>query len=276
MINRKVKVRRANQPAGMGGGDNRLISTASLSGRSPSSTNFPEKSSIVVATIDDPLQSGRKPGSLAGWIRLICEACSRGTGSTLELARLLSQARRSLPYGRWSQIWQLRMLPFSKRKGEMLVVIGEGVEGIDAQNSAQLPAPWSTLYYLARLGRRTVEDLIAQGRVHPGLSLREAKALLAEFHPETLRRSPRSKLRDRLGRFAAFIRAGLGIWPRTEREWAGRQLMTLVGEFQAFTKPAQSGETKSTRFDSRVAVREAQPASLRRTLRPQSFQIRKL
>jgi hypothetical protein len=273
MMKRKVRARRMRRPASSGGGDKRSIARASFPGRS----HNPFKQGPSVVTISfAPRPVNPKPYSLDEWIQLIREACSRGANSTLELARLMSQARRTLPYGRWSQLWRSDGLRFSRRKGEMLVVIGQCVKGLDAQNSAQLPAAWNTLYYLARLGRVTVERLIEQGRIHPGLSLREAQAMLAEHRPGTPQQTPQSKLRNRLARFAAFIRGGLEAWPQTEREWAGRQLMALAGEVLVFTKPARFGEAKHARFDSSTAACEAQPASLRRTSPGQSIQICKL
>lgn len=225
-MNRKTATRRTRRPAYFRGNSNRSVFAASFGGHSP----FPLDPMGKAAQA--PRQASREPCSLADWIGLIREACSRGAGSTLELARLMSQARQSLPYGSWSRLWQSDGLPFSKRKGEKLVVIGQSLEGIDANNCSHLPAAWNTLYYLARLGRRSVERLIEQGRIHTGLSLREAKALLAEHQPQMQRKSPRSNLRARLARFAAFIRADLGIWSPTERGWAGRQLTILVAEIQ--------------------------------------------
>jgi hypothetical protein len=170
--------------------------------------------------------------SLSDWIQLIHQAWTQGADRALELGRLMSRARQSLPHGSWSRLWQSGGLPFSKRKGEMLVVIGQGVGELDAQNSAQLPPVWNTLYYLARLGRAVVEQLIQQGRVHPELSLRQAQALLSEHHPGAQRKTPRSKLRDRLTRLAVFVRTDLGNWSQAEREWFREQLLVLAGEIQ--------------------------------------------
>jgi hypothetical protein len=177
-------------------------------------------------------KADHEPFTLADWIQLIQQAWTRGADRALELGRLLSRARESLPRGSWSRLWQSRELPFSKRKGEMLVVIGQGVGGLNAQNSARLPAAWNTLYYVARLGQTLVEQLIRQGRIHPELSLREAQVLLAEYHLGTQRKTPRSKLEIRIRRLAAFIRAAMGGWSPTEREWVRKQLLVLAGEIQ--------------------------------------------
>jgi hypothetical protein len=168
--------------------------------------------------------------SLNDWIERIRQAWTGNTGQTLALARLVYRARRNLPYGSWSRLWQSGQMPFSKRKGEMLVVIGEGVEGMDAQNSAHLSSAWNTLYYLVRLGRTMLERLIQAGRIHTGLTLREAKALLAEFHPEQGAKTPPSKLDARLRQFSAWVRAERRHWSLKEQELVRQRLLSLAGE----------------------------------------------
>jgi hypothetical protein len=172
-------------------------------------------------------------GNLAQWICRIQAVCAREVNNVLELARLVAQARHTLPRGGWSKLWETGAIPFSKRKGEMLVTIGECVEGLTAQNSAQLPAAWNTLYYLARLGREAMEQLIGQGRIHPGLSLEEAKALSFECFQGKPRTNPRSKLHLRLSRFAAFVQANLGIWSQEERTAVVTKLAELTWKIQS-------------------------------------------
>ena len=173
-----------------------------------------------------------EPLLLTDWIERIRRAWSCNAGHTLELAQLTSRARQSLPYGSWSRLWQSGALPFSKRKGEKLVVIGETLGGMDANNCSQLPVAWNTLYYLARLGRVEAERLIQQGRIHAGLTLREAKTLLAELHPEWRRTTPHSKLKSRVKHFVAWLRAERENWSLPEREFVHRQLLSLAGEIR--------------------------------------------
>jgi hypothetical protein len=173
------------------------------------------------------------------WVCRIQAACAREVNNVLELACLIAQARRTLPRGGWSKLWQAGVIPFSKRKGEMLVVIGECVEGLNAQNSAQLPAAWNTLYYLARLGRGKMQQLIHQGRIHPGLSLEEAKALSAEYFPGKRRTNPRSKLHLRLARFTAFVQTNLGIWSQEERTAVVTKLAELTGKIQSVSETGE-------------------------------------
>src|SRR6266487_6828248 len=136
--------------------------------------------------------------SIPDWVREISEAWARGAANTLHMARLVSQARNSLQYGGWSQLWRSGQIPFSKRKGEMLVVIGSALGNLPAQTSAQLPWAWNTLYWVARLGGPVAERLIQRGKVYTGLTLQEAKALLAEFRPERVRKGYRSTVKQRV------------------------------------------------------------------------------
>jgi len=151
------------------------------------------------------------------------------------MARLLSQARDNLQYGGWSQLWRSGLwrsgqVPFSKRKGEMLVVIGSALGNLPAQTSAQLPSAWNTIYWVALLGGPVAEQLIQQGRVYPGLTLQEAKALLAEFHPERARKASQSTVKQRVTRFTAYVRGAVEKWSQEERQFASAKLVCLVEE----------------------------------------------
>jgi len=170
---------------------------------------------------------------LSVWINDITQAWLRGTAHTLDLALLVSKARNRLWYGEWSQLWRSGQLPFSKRKGAMLVVIGAALGTLLAQNSAQLPSAWNTLYCVARLGRPAAEQLIRQGRIHPGLTLQEARALLHEYQPGAARRSSRSTVKQRVASFTAFVRATAKKWSQEERQFACAGLIRLVEELRA-------------------------------------------
>jgi hypothetical protein len=176
---------------------------------------------------------GEGAHSLNDWIERIRQAWTGNTGQTLALARLVHRARRNLPYGSWSRLWQSGQTPFSKRKGEKLVVIGEAFEGLDANICSHLPTAWNTLYCLARLGRTAVERLIQAGRIHAGLTLREAKALLAEFHPERRTKTPPSKLFARLRRFSLWVRAERKHWSPREQVLVRGRSLSLAQEIWA-------------------------------------------
>ena len=89
--------------------------------------------------------------ALARWIAEIQRVWAQSGTRTLELARVVNVARGRLPYGQWTALWTSGQMPFSKRKAEMLVVVGARLDWMDAQTFAHLPRGWSILYCLARL-----------------------------------------------------------------------------------------------------------------------------
>ena len=119
-----------------------------------------------------------------------------------------------MEHGQWSRLWRSQQLPFSKRKAEMLVIIGRGLGGTNAQTLARLPSGWNTLYYIAQFGQKSAERMIAEGRIHPRLRLREARELLAGFMPELAKKSPTSSpLMRRLACFSRFVLMQAVSWP---------------------------------------------------------------
>ena len=69
----------------------------------------------------------------------------------MDLAKVLWTAKRKLRYGQWTAMWRSAGLPFSKRQGEIQVVLGQRLENLDAKNSAHLPGSWSMLNLSAQL-----------------------------------------------------------------------------------------------------------------------------
>jgi hypothetical protein len=170
-----------------------------------------------------------KQNGADGWIDKISRAWARGPANTLALARLLHQARQSVKHGQWSHLWRSPRIPFSKRKAEMLVTVGEVLGGVTAKNSAHLPSAWNTLYYIAQLGQTLTEQLIAEGRIQPRLLLREARELVAEHKPEGVRKSrTASTLKRRLDRFSNFVLAHAANWSLAECQLVRAELKRLL------------------------------------------------
>jgi hypothetical protein len=160
------------------------------------------------------------------WVEEIHRLWAQGATSTLALARVVCRARTTLAYGEWTRLWP-GLMPFSKRKAEMLGAIGRGIGEIDAQIFAHLPRAWSTLYYLSKLGQAVVEQLVRAGTIHPGLTLDEARALAAKHKgqkPSDQRKTPRQKLRE----FERFVVANLSEWTVEERQWTQSRLVILA------------------------------------------------
>ncbi len=167
--------------------------------------------------------------SIVDWIEEIKKIWARGGTNTLELARVMSSARKGLAYGQWTQLWKSGRMPFSKRKGEMLVAISGGLGWAGAQTFARLPVGWSILYHLARLDRTTLERLVQEGVIHPALKLCEAKNLIAQFNggPNAVR-AKRFNVQQRLQKFGEFVDSTSNDWSPQERRWARIRLQEIL------------------------------------------------
>ncbi len=122
-------------------------------------------------------------------------------------------------------------MPVSKSTADQLAVIGLRMGGLDSQTSENLPRGWNILYCLAWLDRQTLEQLIQQGFIHPKLTLREAKALVAEYTGKHAAAEHRkANVRERLRRFAEFVRTTVSDWETEERELATEELIRLIEE----------------------------------------------
>ncbi len=179
-----------------------------------------------LAKVSIPIQV--EPCGINGWIDKISRAWKGGPENTLALARLLHRARRSMEHGQWSRLWRSERVPFSKRKAEMLVIVGQALGEANANNCAHLPSSWRTLYYIAQLGQDLAERLIAEGRIHRRLRLCQARELTAEFRPELAPKRPGSSpLKRRLDGFSKFVQTHSATWSRMDRHLFHAELKRL-------------------------------------------------
>jgi hypothetical protein len=235
----------------------------------PKSGGFPSKTVSTKVPSDHKLESD---GELAGWICRIQAACAREANNVLELARLIWQARESLRphHGSWGKLWKSGKMAIGKRLAEKYVVVGEGFDGLSANDRSHLPAAFSTLYCLAHLGRERIEDLIAQGRIHAGLKLKEAEALVAEFLPGTVGANSRQEPRTRLERFARYIRKHFETWSQQQRNMVAQELTVLIEEIRAANGETatarKTGEVRETGASERSVKRKNQNDSIRQML----------
>jgi RHS repeat-associated protein len=162
------------------------------------------------------------------WIEEIRQVWSRGTGHALELARLIGRARNHLFHGEWSQV--VKSLPFSKRKADMLVSISQGMAWLSEQTFAHLPIGWSILYQLAQLKRPVFEKLLEEGEIHPKLTLKEARELVARFNGRRKKKSSGINIQRRLRQFCAFVESTLNQWKPADCKLAKRKLSDLLAQ----------------------------------------------
>jgi hypothetical protein len=189
-------------------------------------------------------------GSASDWATEIRRVWAEGGVNTLVLAKVVCAARAHLDRGQGTEFSRSGRIPFSLRKGKMLVVIGEGLGWANGQTFARLPRGWSILNWLARIDRSDLERLILEGTVHPQLKPREAKDLVARLcgqrpatnlnRPDVLRRL------DNLDRFV----------DSTLSEWSWRQL--------------RFAPTKLREIALRVENCVSEPRVLGQTLLPES------
>ena len=169
------------------------------------------------------------PPAVTDWFEEIKKAWAKGPASALDLARIISAARNGLPHGGWTALWKSCRMPFAKRKGYLLVAIGQGLGWANVHVCAHLPTGLRTLYHLAKLDRTTVERLIQERVIHPTLKESEARELAAQLCGETSKaRSARAVLRERLRRFAEFVATHLADWSAEERALATEELARLI------------------------------------------------
>ncbi len=158
-----------------------------------------------------------KPCEAGDWIDKISRAWACGPANALALARLLHQARQSMKHGQWSHIWRSPRLPFSKRKAEMLVTVGEVLGGITAKNSAVFAycLEYPLLYHPAWRDIDQADDCRIQDSSSPvaargaGIGRRTRPGRVSK------RRTPPT-LKRRLDRFSNFVLAHSANWPPAE------------------------------------------------------------
>jgi hypothetical protein len=191
------------------------------------SVSVPDSASSLVGAVPTPLRY-----SVADWAAEIKQHVARGKAGNLTLGRLLYEAKSKLRYGQWTELWRSGQIPFSKRKGEHLVVIGENLGSLDANTSSHLPPAWRTLYLLAHLDRATLLRLIAEAVIHPKLTAREANELLPAHAPQCRKSANVPGLRRRLANLAKFARTTLPKWSPDDHAAALAALRDITNEIQ--------------------------------------------
>src|SRR5437773_5739969 len=172
--------------------------------------------------------------SVTSWITDIRRIWAHGTANTLELARLMCVIRNQSLRGEWTALWKSGQIPFGRRKGHMLLRIASGWSWANVQTFALLPTGWSILHELARLDRQTLEQLIHLGFIHPKLTLREAKELVARSTGKPTEGATRkANVRQWLRRSVDFVRNTVSDWEPDERELATEQLTRFIEQIAA-------------------------------------------
>ena len=149
---------------------------------------------------------------------------------------MVSAAKNQLRqhYGQWTRLWKAdQKMPVSKSTADQPAVIGQRMGGLDSQTSENLPRGWNILFCLAGLDRGTLVHLIQQGFIHPKLTLREAKELVARLRGKpTEARTRKANLRQWLRRSAEFVHNNVSDWEPDELELATEGLTRLIEQIR--------------------------------------------
>ena len=144
---------------------------------------------------------------------------------------------------------EVREMPLSKSTADRLATVGDRMGWIDSATSLNLPRGWNILYVLAPLDRGTLEQLIEQGFIHPKLTLREAKELVARLRGKpTEARTRKANVRRWLRRSAEFVRNTVSDWEPDERELVTEGLTRLIEQIRSAGGMALMGNSNSLNF----------------------------
>jgi hypothetical protein len=207
----------------------------------PDSTPAQPKGNSV-HTDDSPNGHGIRPGNepRSDWVQAITEAWQKGAAHTLELALIVAIARKEMRRGEWAKLWKDDSMPFSQRKGEMLVVIGQQLGWANPQTFARLPAGWSVLYQLARFNRSLLTRLVESQAIHPRLTLREAKDLVSLELGEAQRTHPPARFEARLRSLRAWIKQNHGAWNLEDRDLIKREFALILADLETHSRTAEN------------------------------------
>jgi len=103
----------------------------------------------------------------------------KNVASIVQTGKLLSQAKDELDH----DIFAALKVPFEPRVSQMLRRIATNVVLSDPANFSSLPPCWRTLYELTKLSDDHLRAALTDGRIHPRLKQKEARALLGGLLP---------------------------------------------------------------------------------------------
>lgn len=111
------------------------------------------------------------------WIEKINQAGGGRVSWIIQTGECLTKAKAELGYGRWGLLFGPGGLKFGQRRAEMFMQIVRCPALKDPNNFSNLPSCWSVLYALGRVPSEALTHAIADGRVHPEMTLLAAREL---------------------------------------------------------------------------------------------------
>jgi hypothetical protein len=176
------------------------------------------------------------------WAVEFCRLANKAKPDTFELANAAYRARKALPRGEWSKLWRCGAVPFAKRTGEALVLIGLRFGIPNAQTSARLPTEWTILHQLARLPFSPIETLIAQKVIQPRLTYKQARDLVVTILGTRRPRSAQTRIQQQFGRLLDSVHEAGEQLNWADRAGLATQLRELASELTPCSVSAAAGE----------------------------------
>lgn len=111
-----------------------------------------------------------------GWAKQINERWTQTVASVFETARVLHEAKQSLPRQEFRDMLEKDLL-FGRRKAEKLLEIAQNPELSDPKRAAMLPASWTKIAQIARLSGEELDWAHDEEIITPDTPYRVLRAL---------------------------------------------------------------------------------------------------
>ena len=103
----------------------------------------------------------------------IASEWKKSVAAIIRTGRLLNEAKAELQDNDFTGL----KVPFSRRVSQMLRRIAGNVVLSDPANTCSLPASWRILYELTKLADNILRACIADGRIHPAITMKDVRRL---------------------------------------------------------------------------------------------------
>lgn len=114
------------------------------------------------------------------WAALVRMDLGQAVAGFVAAGQHLIQAKLEVPHGGWIS-WLRGNVGISERIAQMLMELSRHPVISNASNYSHLPPSYNTLYELKQLDSPLLEAAIQQGRIHPELERKQARALVVEY-----------------------------------------------------------------------------------------------
>jgi hypothetical protein len=124
----------------------------------------------------------------------ILKVHDKAATTIIELGQTLIDAKEALDqHGQWMIVFEQNELPFSLSLAErhMKIARDRKLKSASVQN---LPSAVSTLYELSKLSDDDFHQAMAEGKIHPGTTRKEAAALGGKIQPDPEPKRPKPPL----------------------------------------------------------------------------------